>query len=358
MKICFVINNINRGGAETMLLNLIKYLQQKDASLDIEVVILEDEQVLRPLFDEENIRVVLLPVLKKHPLSQLLSLYKYFRKSKPDVVHSHLLKADLVALPAAYFARVKKRYSTIHSMEESRNKRERVSRIMVNTFAQSIIMVSQSAQRHFEKNGEYKKSKMQVIYNAAGFHATHVDYRRSKGAPLNIVQVARLDEAKGQIYLLKAMKYFKDTKRSCHLTIFGEGNQRLLLESYMYENDLSNVTLAGITHDVKSELKKADLFVASSLWEGFHIALVEAIMMGVPVLATDIPPHREILCQKSEYQFLVRTEDDHALAKGIEMIMEMSDDSYGELSKQCLTLSEAFSITRMISGYYDLYRGC
>ncbi len=357
LTITHVINNINRGGAETVLLNLVHELQKKESTLTITVLILEDQQYLRDEFDKHGIRVVLLPILHLPVKKQLIALYKYFRKEKPDIVHSHLLKSDLVALPAAFFAGVKKRFCTVHSMEKDRSKKERASRVAVSLFAQKIITVSESARTHAASLKRYPAKKMQTIYNAAGFVVSGVMPRDKRKGILSLIQVARLDEAKGQVYLLRAMKIAQDKGIECHLKIYGDGSQRSVLETLIKELSLTNVELAGTTNSVPEKLKEADLFIASSLWEGLPLAPIEAIAMGLPVIATDIPPHEEIFCQEERYPYLVPCKDPVAIVACIEAIMALSQTEYSALSALSLKLSKSFTLDTMISDYYNLYRG-
>lgn len=356
MKILYIINNINRGGAETLLLNIIKYLTQKDSSFVFKVLLLEDKQYLRPLFDKEMIDVESVDC-KEYPfLKQTFALKNKIKEFNPDIVHTHLLESDRVGLFAAFLAGVKIRICTIHNMEPNRDRRDVITRFFTSVFATRLIAVSESARSFCSEKRLYPKKKMEVIYNAAGFVKENVTPKPYPEAPFEVVNIARLHEQKGQKYLIEAMKILQDKGISAHLTIYGAGALHDELKTQVEDLKLKNTTVFGITDDVPEVLSNAHIFVAPSLWEGLPLSQIEAAMMGVPIVATSIEPHKEVFNFNGTYPYLVEPQSPTEIASKIIEIINLNPNEFEELSKKILSLSKRFSMDEMINSYYRFYK--
>lgn len=354
VKVIHIINNLDRGGAETLLLNIIKGLKTISEEHDIRVLILEDKQHLTPQFHECNIPVDLVECLNKSAVQAIWDIVKYLKVEKPDYVHTHLLSADKIGLPAAFLAGVRKRICSVHNMEQNRNSTDKKSRIVARLFAQKFIAVSQSAKDFCVKNKLYPKNKIDVIYNVPGFQIKE-QIPISKRDTMSAINVARLHKQKGQEYLIAAFKILKDRGIDCLLSIYGVGKEKQNLERVIKNNCLTNVLLKGQSDEIANKLRENSFFIASSLWEGFNMAMVEALSVGLPVIATNIPPHVEILTQFGDYPFLVDPEDPCQIADKVEMIVNMDSNEYLKFSKLAINLSKKFSYNKMIKSYLALY---
>ncbi len=356
-KIIHIINNIDRGGAETLLLNIIKGCSNSDPSLEFKVLILEDKQYLRPEFESAGIVVDCIPCLHLSWFKRVSHIAKYLKREMAFVVHTHLLNSDKVGLVAGFVAGVKRRVCTIHNMEVNRGNEDKKVRLLTSIFATHLIAVSESARDFCVEHKLYPKSKISVIYNAPGFECKSIAAKTQQSDTIKIVNVARLQKQKGQIFLIRAMELLQKRGVACTLRICGEGPERNALEKEIERLRLTNVILDGLVDDIQGRLAAADLFVAPSLWEGFNMALVEGMSMGVPVVATDIPPHSEILTQEGMYDYLVKPYSAIGLADSIEEVILLSQQNYTLLSEKVLNLSKIFSMSNLITNYTQFYNG-
>ena len=111
-----------------------------------------------------------------------------------------------------------------------------------------------------------------------------------------LLNVGRLVLAKNQAELIRAMPAILREFPRSHLLIAGEGPERRALEETISELGLSaSVHLLGNRSDIPELLRLADVFVFPSLYEGHPGALVEAMFASLPIVASDIPVHRETL---------------------------------------------------------------
>lgn len=98
-----------------------------------------------------------------------------------------------------------------------------------------------------------------------------------------IVATGRLTGLKDFATLLRVVRKVFDRHPDWHLTIYGEGNERPILESLITELRLkNNVTLAGAVTDIPSRLRESSIYAVTSMFEGFHLGLIEAMEAGVP----------------------------------------------------------------------------
>lgn len=135
-----------------------------------------------------------------------------------------------------------------------------------------------------------------------------------------LTYVAELNENKNQILLIKAMEQLvKETKDNCVLLLIGDGILREEYEQYIKANNLEkSVKLLGKRDDIPKILKLTDIYVASSLREGLPVNILEAMYMGLPVIAMDNRGHRELV-KNEENGFLINNKDE--LVEKIKIIL-------------------------------------
>ncbi|MBD5415805.1 MAG: glycosyltransferase [Bacteroides sp.] len=133
----------------------------------------------------------------------------------------------------------------------------------------------------------------------------------------NIVSVGRLEYVKGYDLLLEAMNILVNNKHlDIHLTLVGDGSERQGLERYVDKCGLErNVSFAGMQPNPYPYINAADLFVCPSRQEGFNIAILEAMTLGKPIVATNSAGPSEILAG-GQYGLLTKASSD-GLAEGI-----------------------------------------
>lgn len=117
-----------------------------------------------------------------------------------------------------------------------------------------------------------------------------------KQCALNLISIGRYTKQKGYLELLKAIDILKNKKIAVHLRLLGEGEERELYENFIQEKNLSEyIELTGFVNNPYPYIKQADLFVCSSIAEGYSTAITEALILGIPVISTDVPGIRRQL---------------------------------------------------------------
>nr|WP_295106797.1 glycosyltransferase [uncultured Caulobacter sp.] len=166
-------------------------------------------------------------------------------------------------------------------------------------------------------------------------------FAKGEGAPVKIVAAGRLHQKKGFDVLIRAVGKLRAWDFDVTCEIAGEGDERGDLEALIRELDLDScVRLKGWTDDVAGFLATGDLFAFPSHQEGFPLTLLEAMSVGLPVVATEIDGPNEILKDGANGR-LVPNDDPDRLAEALgELISDReAAKRYGEAARQ-LVLDE------------------
>jgi len=169
--------------------------------------------------------------------------------------------------------------------------------------------------------------------------------------------VGRLVSQKGHKYLLAAFALIKDEFPGARLLLVGEGSRMDELKNYAKGLSVDKeVIFAGLRRDIPQMLSAMDIFVFPSLWEGLGNALLEAMAAGKPVIATNIPPIREVI-NSEQAGILVPPADPAAIASAVRLLLQdrALAASLGKTSQE--RAFSSFGIDRTVTMYLDLYKG-
>lgn len=170
--------------------------------------------------------------------------------------------------------------------------------------ADKIICVSEGIKKDLNFNYGLELSKIQVIYNPhdINFITNNLENKKEFNENYEIINVGRLDVAKGQRYLLKIISLVKQEIPNIKLKILGKGDlEKELKELAKTLSIEENVDFLGYVNNPYKEIEKSDIFILTSLYEGFPGVLVESLICKTPVISTDcVFGIREILFSEEE----------------------------------------------------------
>lgn len=185
-----------------------------------------------------------------------------------------------------------------------------------------------------------------------------VDEGKARGggfAGRTVVGIGRLVPTKGFDLLIRAFAQVLPDNPGWRLLIAGEGGERPRLEALSDELGVSNeVVLPGTVDEPIRLLRRSDIFVLSSRYEGFPNVLLEAMACGLPVIATDCPsgPRHIVLNQKNG--LLVPAEDAAALAAAMQSLIRNADERE-RLGRQALKVRQRFSLERVMTQWDQIF---
>ncbi len=221
----------------------------------------------------------------------------------------------------------------------------------------SIYCVSKQASESFkEKIG--RKEGVFVLYNPVNekkvreLSVSKCEVQFNSNT-FNIISVGRFTHEKGFDRLLLIHKKLILNGFFHHLYILGEGKDRKFLEQIIEQNNLCNtVTLLGFSPNPYNYMKQADLLVCSSRAEGYSLVVAEALVLGIPVISTDCNGPCELL-NFGEYGMITEN-NESALYNGIRNVFE-NKDLYNYYKIKAKERGETFKLEKVLNEIYNIF---
>jgi glycosyltransferase involved in cell wall biosynthesis len=278
---------------------------------------------------------------------------RFARKKGVDVIHSHLGRGEYYGSVAARLVGIPS-VTTIHG--------EDIYRHLYKGFEKKIIAVSGAVKDYLLSKG-LPAQNITVVYNGIQPIDPDEGKRRLIRGNLGlsdqetaICMVARFHEVKGQDILIEAFKMLDEPRPRIFFVGEAQGEWHDQIRSLVSGNGLdSAVSFLGQRDDVMDVLQAMDILAAPSRWEGLGISIIEAMSLGLPVVASDVGGIPEVITH-GENGLLFPTGDIKALADSVNLLL--GDPSLRERlsANAALTAKERFSADAMIEATLITYR--
>jgi glycosyltransferase involved in cell wall biosynthesis len=325
LKVAHIITGLNTGGTEMMLLKVLR--NASDRYEHIVVSLLPIGRVGN-MIRNEGFKVYALNLKMLKLPTSFIKLLSILKEERPHIVHSYLFHADLLGRIAAKVMRVPVVISSLRNENIGGRLRERLLG-MTDFCVDKVTAVSQNVANAHVAKGITKEDKICIIYNGIELDCENLADIPTARRNLNIVgggkwillTIASLEIKKGHIFLFGALKTLKEKGYKIKLIAAGRGKEEERLREEIVAQDLNGeVILAGEKDNIAELLSVSDVFVLPSLWEGLPNALLEAMVSGVPVVATRVGGVPEVVIN-DETGLLVEAKDSDALAVAIERLI-------------------------------------
>jgi glycosyltransferase involved in cell wall biosynthesis len=375
-KVVFVLPVLEPAGAERIVAELARRLPK--LGFDTAVLCLEDERApIGVELSAAGIPVAGLRRSRRSTLTCARELAGKFRELKPEIVHAHLFHANM----ATRFARLKlnpdeneriRLINTVHVAERRFRPWQFYMERKTAVHAQCEVCVSQAVAEFQRKRTKLPKDFFRVIENGIDLAkftpplekggqggvsrktATPPDPPFSRGGE-RVVSVGRLDPQKDYPTLLRAWKKVSARFPAATLTIAGDGPERKALGRLCRKLALERVDFAGFVKDIPSLLRSADLYVQPSAWEGFGLAVAEAMATALPVIVSDADSLPEIVAHDRTGLVVPKGKPVAQAAAMIELLGDLPRArKLGRAARE--EALNRFSVERMVEEYAKLYR--
>lgn len=363
MSLCKVMHTIETsepGGAETILVQIADGLRNE---YDPQGLLLTEGWTSSEL-KVRGIPVYLNQLRRSFDLGWVQRTVRLIREKNIKLLHSHEFTSNSYALLAARVAGVPV-ICTAHGKNYYPDQfYRRQAYRLVARYSNKFVAVSEDLKSFLVDRIGISENKIVVVHNGIdtekfkGSNFNRVEIRRDMGLmPQDyvIVVVAALFEMKGHKDLLKSISKLGDIQQKLKVLFIGDGPYKKQLVRLTRKLGLENkIVFTGFRDDIAELLSASDLFVLPSYSEGLPISVLEAMSVGLPVIATDVGGMREIITD-GETGYLVPAKDVDALAMTIRWCIE-NKNTIDEISSAGSAYVRAkFSMENMLVNYRRIY---
>lgn len=359
-SILFVIDAMPLGGGPFICYSLISALDS--AVLRPCVVTLFSQGPLGQKLEREGVPSLCLGLQHPFRLTQL-------RKFLPDIVsfaehhdtclvHAHLsasglyggLAARALGVPAVF---------TVHG-ELSRSFPFRLAEMGIRHLFGTIVGVSHRGEAEIRRYS-FPNKKRRFLHIHNGIDTLYWQQEPGNfsqfpkdGTTIRIAMVANFFKEKDHWTAIESFRLFSRKYDDSLLLLAGAGEERNRVESWVRGLGLRNVVFVGTVENIKALLIQTDIFLLASLSEEISIAVLEAMAMGLPVVASNVGGMREIITHEVD-GVLVPPRDPDALFKALDELVQkpMLRKSIGQKAQE--RVASAFSLHTMTDAYHSLY---
>src|SRR6476469_9278003 len=366
-KILYTIDTLDFGGAEKSTIDIVTRLSPEFEPV---VVIFYEKNTLQPLLEEKGIRVIHINLKKKYEFIKAISIFKEIcRNEKPDLIVATLFRSEIISRIVSkqlgipnIGTFISDTYSSAALNKFSKSQLLKIKAFfLLNRFTAKFctrfISNANSIKYTNAKALNIHPKKVDVVHRGRDV-STFMESASTNDGCLKLLNVGRLTVAKGQEDLVSAFAEFHKKNPFTKLDIAGEGPRRPFLEKLIVDLGLQNkVRLLGSVANIPKLLSEYDLFVFSSHYEGFSGALVEAMLAGIPIVASDISMNKEAVEHlKTGYLYKVKS-----VASLIEAL-QYETNNYSimkEMSKEAKTVAQRlYDLNKIVKEHERIYNNC
>ncbi|MDD3040117.1 glycosyltransferase family 4 protein [Bacteroides sp.] len=357
MNILHITNGLSEGGVETLLYSFSKVLLERGHSVSI-LVISQNNVNLKRKFEDLGVKVLVGNFCNPYDVRNIFLIRRYLPFY--DIIHIHLFPVQLYAVLANIsLGKHKKQLITTEHNTWNNRRKYKYTRYLDKWFYRryySIIGISSDAsyelirwlgeERFKDKiatvnNGIEQQVRSKKTVSISDFNCSVNDFI--------LVMVARFDAQKDQETLIRTLPLLPE---NVHVIFVGSG------ETLEYNRNLASILkldkrvfFAGFRDDVFDILSIAHLGVLCSNWEGFGLSIVEYMLAGLPVLASNVVGLKSVVGWD---ELLYAPKDCQNLADKILKLMQ-SEVYYNEVKSFCIDRCGHFTIEQMADEYLKVY---
>jgi glycosyltransferase involved in cell wall biosynthesis len=363
LRIAYVIKEMVVGGSQTHLRQVLQLLDRRH--FDPRLICLTGSGALL-----EDVRALGVPVIAPAAdagfkggalLRRVVATARVLRREPVDIVHNYLLRGNLVGSLAARLARVPIVLCSKRGCHERRGF-ELVSARIGNALADRVMVNAEAVRDFVHANERLDREKMFVIPSGIDTDRFRplppVDFKARLGLPpgrLVVGVVTRMRVRKGVEEYLRAIARLRQRHPDVHGVVAGEVSLDKSVQALVDELGIADhLTLLGRRSDMPEVLSAFDIFVLSSHDEGMSNAILEAMAMEKPVVATDVGGTREVV-RHGQTGLLVAPRDPEGLAAAVDELLSQPERALamGRLGRR--VVEEGFSARSMVRQMEQVY---
>jgi glycosyltransferase involved in cell wall biosynthesis len=373
MKVAFLLGSLNRGGTETLLLDIFR--NSKSHELDA-IGIYRKTGALEKEFQESGLKLYKLSDTK-NPIKNILFLRKLLLKNEIQIAHAQQPIDALYARLACLGTSIKI-VLTLHGYDFGAKGLGLTILKYIIRRTDANIYVSNSQRQYYQEKYKLKCVKQQMVYNGISFNK--LDMNDIRGAIMNCTtnqkalraelllstdtlllgSVGNFVDGRDQYTLCRFLKFLNEQEVDFNFVFVGKKDYNMphLYDdcfTYCHQNKLSDkVNFLGSRNDVPAILQELDAFIYSTDHDTFGIAVIEAMATGIPVLVNDWGVMKEIT-EDGKYATLYKTKDEADLLQQFMLFLQNREQYKIKAMQARVYVQGKFSIENHIKQLKKVY---
>lgn len=364
LKVVFLLGSLNRGGTETLLLDMFK---TNTLPLFESFCIYRKQGILENEFINTDAHVLKIST-GKNPFNYILKLRNFICENEIQIIHAQQYIDAFYAYVAAIGLKTKL-VQTFHGYDFSISGFGKFILKFIIRKTQANFYVSNSTMEYYTQKYKLDSKLQQVAYNGISFDkfqnkSITTDIRKELNINDNIKLLGTVGSfvpVRDQLTICKFLKLLKDTGEEFHFIFVGKksdvyADQYDKCVRFCEVNKLaSNVSFLGVRNDVPEILKQLDAFVYSTDHDTFGIAVVEAINAGIPVFVNDWPVMMEVT-DSGKLAIIYQTQNENDLLVKFSDYLNNRKLYENNAEMNAIKIRQKFNIQQHIDRLYYLYK--
>lgn len=378
MRVCLLINSLGHGGAETLLLRLVRNAAPEEVTFT--VCYLGGSDDLAPEFEAEGVRVVSFGASTDPPQfdpTAIPAMVRFFRNEEFDVLHAHLPYAQALGRVVARLFGPGAVVTTKHTLPGNHHPVERLADSLTRPLDDASVAVSTGVEAAYRGEASMYDPPVDgrwcTIFNGIDAESFNHLVRTADTAEIEdrwsvgngpesaggrddpvFLNVGRYVPQKAQSDLVAAMSKVTKTLPDARLFLVGWGELAEQLDRQIREAGLTeNVFLTGRSENVHRYYAVADAFVLPSTYEGLPMTLLEAMAAELPVIASDIPGVADVMAAGETGELVAPNAPAELAAAMIALSSPERRAEYGRRGYR--RVSTEFAMDSTVDDYLTLY---
>jgi glycosyltransferase involved in cell wall biosynthesis len=368
-RILYVVGTLGLGGIERLTTDLSLALLCGEEWEPVICCLIGKQGHFVEILEAQGVRIEVCALTRRNIITFPLRFARLLQRLQPDIVHSHVNHSMPWQVLGARLAGVRRIIFTQHN-EYQNWYADRIAHLRIQSYFALLLpfifrytTVSKAVRTHLATMVRKPIESFDVVYNPVSTdrfqrkESIRAKVRRELGVTDTIFlvgSVARFAEQKAHFCMLEAAKHVNQIDPSVRFVFVGDGPLRSLIEKKARDLELENqVLLLGQRADIHEIYSALDAFILPSLWEGFPIALVEAMSSGLPIIASDLGGIAEALGEQAGIR--IPPGDSKSLARAILNLRANPTraSQLGKLARQRAV--NHFSLPVIVEQYLQLY---
>lgn len=315
-------------------------------------------------FQEKNVSYIYLRMDKIYgykAIKNMFKIAKYIKENRIKILQTFHPNADLYGPMVGWISGVPIVISSRRDL--GLNRKNIVVQKGINHLVQRMIVPSKAVKQVVLEKEGVSEAKVEVIYNGIDIEYFKPDGRKSsyrnqigfQDSHFIITIISNLHKIKGVEYFIRAASLISQEIPESRFIIIGGGKEKDFLKRLAVQLGVfENIIFPGNIGNIKDYLAGSDVYVCSSLSEGFSNSILEAMAMGLPVVATDVGGNQEAVMDKGS-GFLVPPQNYQSIANRVVGLYRNRGLMSQMGAKGRTIVEERFNLGRMIKEHEELY---